>query len=71
MMFSQQPRLVPSRKQKQQWEREKELFAQYVAPTEPKKKRRQRGEANGAVENVETSNPPTPGGYRVGQMARG
>lgn len=34
-MFSQQPRPVPSRKQKIQWE--KKLYEQFIAPKEAKK----------------------------------
>jgi len=44
MMFSQQPRNVPSSQELKLWRREKKLFAQYIAPKEPKKRiRRQRG----------------------------
>jgi len=52
MMFSQQPRRVPSRKQKKQWEREKKLFEQYVVPREQERKRASSGDA---------ARPVTPG----------
>jgi hypothetical protein len=49
MMFSQQPRRVPSRKQKKQWEREKKLFEQYVVPREQERKRASSGDAARSV----------------------